>query len=216
MSDPTLDPALLLVALSTAFAGSLHCAGMCGPLRFVVAEHRHGRWLYQAGRLTAYLLLGAAAGALGWSLPPWVSIVFLLLAVAAIVFPQAGLPSAWRQRAFAVASTHPWLLGFSSGILPCGLLHAWIASAAATRNPVGGAALLAILWVGSAPALELAPLVARRWLQLARARYPRALPLLLLLIALLPVLWRMQPVSSEGKPACHHHHGAGHSVQASP
>lgn len=202
---PTLDPTWILVALSTALAGSLHCAGMCGPLRFVVAEHRHGRWLYQGGRLAAYLLLGAAAGALGWSLPAWASLPLLGLAVLALLFPRAGLPAAWRSRAFAIASSHPLLLGFSSGILPCGMLHAWVASAAATRSPLLGAGLLSILWIGSAPALELAPLLARRWLQGARARFPRALPLLLLLIALLPVLWRLKPAAAPGEqPACHH------------
>lgn len=57
--------------LAAAFIGSPHCAGMCGGFVCFVSGEASGprRWLAQAayhgGRLLSYLLLGAAAGALG-------------------------------------------------------------------------------------------------------------------------------------------------------
>ena len=64
---------LVLPVLAASLVGSLHCAGMCGP---IVAFYSGGdatagkkRWLshlaYHGGRLSGYGILGALAGALG-------------------------------------------------------------------------------------------------------------------------------------------------------
>ncbi len=45
------------------------------------------------------------------------------------------------------------LLGSASGLLPCGFLYAFALAAAATASPLGGALVMAALWLGSAPAL---------------------------------------------------------------
>lgn len=65
--------ALLLGVFTVSFLGSLHCAGMCGPLvgAYVGAgDVGRGAWLaghalYQLGRLLTLLVIGAVAGALG-------------------------------------------------------------------------------------------------------------------------------------------------------
>ncbi len=68
--------ALLLSVFTASFLGSLHCAGMCGPLVGayvgssgagpVGAGHRAGAHaLYHLARLATLLLIGAIAGALG-------------------------------------------------------------------------------------------------------------------------------------------------------
>lgn len=61
-----------LAVLAASLAGSLHCAGMCGPLVLFYAGSdgdpaavRRGHLAYNLGRLAAYLALGAVAGALG-------------------------------------------------------------------------------------------------------------------------------------------------------
>ena len=57
--------------LLASLAGSVHCAGMCGPFVCLYAGLGNGtsnRWLhvaYNGGRLLSYVALGAAAGALG-------------------------------------------------------------------------------------------------------------------------------------------------------
>jgi sulfite exporter TauE/SafE len=66
--------ALCVAVLAFSFAGSAHCAGMCGAfVAFAIGAGdpavKISRTallaLYQAGRLLTYALLGAAAGALG-------------------------------------------------------------------------------------------------------------------------------------------------------
>lgn len=67
---------LITAVLAASFAGSGHCAGMCGPLAALAFREGEGRpssmWGlqagYQGGRLASYAALGAAAGALGGAL----------------------------------------------------------------------------------------------------------------------------------------------------
>src|SRR3954466_9482086 len=65
----------LWTAFLLGLAGSLHCAGMCGPLLCalpVVGQGRAsfyaGRFLYNLGRIGMYGLLGLVFGALGKTL----------------------------------------------------------------------------------------------------------------------------------------------------
>ncbi|MEM1031545.1 MAG: sulfite exporter TauE/SafE family protein [Myxococcota bacterium] len=62
--------ALFATVLGASLLGSLHCAGMCGPLVAVYASVGEGRRLrahgaYHGGRLLTYVGLGALAGGLG-------------------------------------------------------------------------------------------------------------------------------------------------------
>jgi sulfite exporter TauE/SafE len=55
----------IAVGLGSSFT---HCAGMCGPIHFfLAAKGGYGRaiWLYHAGRISGYGLLGLAIGLLG-------------------------------------------------------------------------------------------------------------------------------------------------------
>ncbi len=63
---------IYLVAISTAFLGSGHCIGMCGPIVSALSlsqkESRSGigfQLLYNIGRITTYFLIGLLAGWLG-------------------------------------------------------------------------------------------------------------------------------------------------------
>ncbi|RMG98294.1 MAG: sulfite exporter TauE/SafE family protein [Deltaproteobacteria bacterium] len=71
-----IDGALATTAFVAALAGSLHCAGMCGPIVGLAAIHPgpsargraavwKGTWGHAAGRLAIYAAYGAAAGLLG-------------------------------------------------------------------------------------------------------------------------------------------------------
>ena len=75
-----------LTAYMLGFAGSLHCAGMCGPLVMAMpaignttASQVTGRLAYNLGRIMTYGLLGIVFGLLGQMLSMvgvqrWVSI----------------------------------------------------------------------------------------------------------------------------------------------
>ncbi len=131
---------------------------------------------YHAGRLTTYAALGALAAAAG-SVPPtggWLGAVpGLLLLIAALLFlgqalarlapgmrPALPAPPGWTRlvRRFAgqVDRSRPgggFLLGVALGFLPCGLLYAAIAAAAATGSPAGGALAMLAFGLGTVPGL---------------------------------------------------------------
>ncbi len=182
--------AALSAALVTGFLGSLHCAGMCGPL--VVAGATRGgavAWSslggYLGGRLLSYSLVGALMGALGahalCRLPvdavQWTAMG--LVAVFAIV--RGGVLLGWWSAAplaRGAARLRPamaWIsamvprrgigLGLATGILPCGMLiPAWML-AASTGAPMSGALVMAAFWAATTPGL-VAPALGARALQL--------------------------------------------------
>jgi uncharacterized protein len=194
-------------AFLAALSGSLHCLGMCGPLRLIGGNSLSSRLQYQGGRLAAYLTLGAVAGFAGSTFPVWAWVPVLGIGMLLTFADDSFLP-AWkrfRARTLATAGAQPLLLGLGSGLLPCGLLHAWVLVAAATTRPIAGALVLALLWAGTLPALEVGVAALRQPLLHLRSRFPRALPFAFLLLALLPIAWRAHIVSVPGAHAhsCH-------------
>ncbi len=128
---------------------------------------------YHLGRMLGYAGLGALAGGfaagagllpgLGW-LPP-----ALLLLAAAVMLSQA-LPARWRPaiglhrmpRALAArvaplldrpGARRSFVLGVLLSALPCGLLYAALAGAAASGSALAGALAMAAFVAGTVPAL---------------------------------------------------------------
>lgn len=212
MSVPTpelLTLPALLAAFAAALAGSLHCAGMCGPLRLLCSDANGARWKYQAGRGLAYGVLGAVAGSIGFVLPLWALLLLLTLGFLGSVLPSASLPgwSRVRRTVLQVGSQSPFLLGLTSGLLPCGLLHGWVGAAAASGHPLHGALLLGMLWAGSLPALEAGPTLLKMPLQKLQRSFPKSLKIGLVLIALFPLAMRLPQLLAKplAEPAQHCH-----------
>jgi hypothetical protein len=135
---------------------------------------------YQAARLSSYVVLGAVAGGLGRALDLagqaaglgkaaavlagvtmslW-GMLAMLEATGALKRKLPGfrlLPAravAWLGRARQRPPlTRAVLLGGASALLPCGFLYAFALAAAATGSPLGGALVMAALWLGNLPAL---------------------------------------------------------------
>lgn len=57
----------LLTVFIFGFAGSFHCAAMCGPLAAAACQHLNGKSAlqYHLSRIMAYTILGACAGLIG-------------------------------------------------------------------------------------------------------------------------------------------------------
>ena len=149
---------------------------------------------YHLGRATTYAALGAAAASLTGALMMvpelrWLAIAFLGIAgVAFLSHALGGLPTALKRHlpgrhlgarwAALVsrlarplfASPRGWrgyFLGLSLGFIPCGLLYAALAAAAASSSPLNGAVAMAAFALGTAPGLFLVAfaghVAARRW-----------------------------------------------------
>lgn len=135
---------------------------------------------YHLGRLTTYAGLGAVAGLGGAVLArlPWFGLLSgALLLVAAGLFllhalrraaPVLGgllpgldhVPRGWNRAIARLTSglhrKRPgggYCLGLALGFLPCGLLYAALAAAAASNTPVLGALGMLAFGLGTAPAL---------------------------------------------------------------
>lgn len=135
--------------------------------------------LYSLGRITTYAVLGAAAGYAGWRVSRQFSSLAILqagLSIAAGLFLlYEGLRTAglWpvRRRGGGQAAclgssalrtflTSPrrvdvFLAGLFTGLLPCGLVYAFLALAMNTRSVWPGMAVMAAFGAGTVPAMML-------------------------------------------------------------
>lgn len=219
--------ALALAVLGAGLVGSLHCAAMCGGLVGVYATDPapRGGWrrglehaAYNGGRLLAYVVLGAAGGALGASADLAAHLAGLghlaaLVAGACIALwgaislldalgvrtGRARVPR-WARglvgRALALVARRDLVaraavLGLATGLMPCGWLYAFVLAAAGTASPLAGAGLMLVFWAGTVP-LMAALGVGLRALALPLRRYVPALSALAMIaVGLLTVSGRV-------------------------
>lgn len=166
---------MLWTAFILGLAGSLHCAGMCGPLAIALphpgrgmAGFVAGRLFYQIGRLVTYMALGALFGLMGRSLAlagvqQWVSIgagILILSGLVASFWAGSAAPlNRWVSR---VKGWLAWwlqrrslgslaVLGLVNGLLPCGLVYAACAGAAAAGGVVSGLLYMGLFGLGTVP-----------------------------------------------------------------
>lgn len=180
-----VSPQLLpLTVLGLSLLGSPHCVAMCGVF-CVGSSKQGGRYtvvFYHVGRLIMYITLGALAGILGQTLLKEVQapiLIFLAVMVGLVfIFSGFGLlglrfrvtskffhrPYGWLFKKVNSwgASVRAFSVGLISGALPCGWLYSFILAAAAVKNPVYGALLLFMFWLGTLPALTIASEVFKR------------------------------------------------------
>lgn len=164
-------------ALVLGLVGSLHCAGMCGPLAIAVpatggtrTSFAAGRLAYNFGRLTTYSLLGVFFGLIGISfdlfgLQRWVSIASgaALLAGLAVSVRRSLNPPLFKvigrlrsslglllkRRSIGSA----FLLGLLNGFLPCGLVYVAGAAAAAGGSLAGSVGYMLLFGLGTVPTM---------------------------------------------------------------
>jgi sulfite exporter TauE/SafE len=137
----------LWTAFLLGLVGSLHCAGMCGPLALALpatggtrVSFILGRAAYNFGRIATYCALGALFGLAGRTLAlaglqRWLSLgagVAILVGLTvtsryalnpplahAVAWLKSGLATMLRRRSLGSL----WLLGALNGLLPCGLVY---------------------------------------------------------------------------------------------
>jgi sulfite exporter TauE/SafE len=172
------------IALSflAGLLGSAHCIGMCGGFVLLYSSRaRHGstpvsHMLYNGGRITTYVIIGAMSGAAG----SLMDIAFMrnaALAASSVLLVASGLlmlfgsgdgvfgsgsgsgilvtlikPVAARLRS-AAGSCGLFPLGLAMGLVPCGLVYTMAVKAASSANPVTGGVVMLSFGLGTFPAL---------------------------------------------------------------
>jgi sulfite exporter TauE/SafE len=174
------------LAFAGGLAGSLHCLGMCGGLAALLGGGTGSGppWLrlglYNVARVNTYAALGAVAGALGTAVVAWVPLgvasralaIVGGLAIVAVGLQWLGVLASrgeWLvahiQREIAVHARGlletrsrwtPVAFGTANAFLPCHLVYAFVAMAAATGSVGRGALTMLAFGLGTVPAMMLA------------------------------------------------------------
>ena len=172
---------LFAAALILGFLGSFHCIGMCGPIALTLpVQHLRGLqklsgiFVYNAGRVFTYSILGLVFGLIGMSfqLFGWqqflsVALGSLLLAIfVATLFKKRLLQNHFireRWNTFIIRWLTPlyqrrsfgnlFLIGFLNGLLPCGLVYMAVAGALATASILSGSLFMAFFGLATLPAM---------------------------------------------------------------
>lgn len=178
----------LYTAFFLGFAGSLHCAAMCGPLVLALAGGRRGSWpwLYHGGRFVMYSVLGAISGGAGaillWAgLQRGLSIFSGGAMLAAAIFLARGAGGGFNQwlksrfsflvKGRSLAATIG--MGALNGLLPCGLVYLALAAAAATGSIAGGMTTMLAFGLGTFPMLLGINVAGRKFVWANPARWRR-------------------------------------------
>lgn len=183
VSDLTFLGGLLL-----GFSSSLHCAGMCGgiaaSMMFAFDRSASGTdrarvlLITQAGRILAYVSVGAFLGAIGsqfygafnhagahevmrWAAAAalgWIGLSMTgfappLSALDRIGGPIIRLISAPSRLAIAGGTGGPLLAGFAWGFLPCGMVFGALFYAMLTGSGSGGAMVMTGFGIGTLPSV---------------------------------------------------------------
>jgi hypothetical protein len=202
----------LWTAFLLGLVGSLHCAGMCGPLALALPAagstapgYVLGRVAYNAGRIITYCVLGIVFGLAGWTfllagLQRWVSIalgVTLLLGLFAsrklarwnpvtslVNQLKSRMSVLLRRRSFTALA----ILGLLNGLLPCGLVYVACAGAAATGGILSGASYMAAFGGGTVPMMLTISLSGKLVPTSLRLKLVKTIPVCVFLLGTLLIL----------------------------
>jgi hypothetical protein len=188
------------MSLWTAFLlgliGSLHCAGMCGPLALALPVNRPvflpflaGRLLYNAGRIVTYAALGALFGLLGQSL----FLISLIVAPGLFFRAQPLKFVNWIKTPFLKLMRHRGAsalfgLGLLNGLLPCGLVYTACAAAISADSFRHSVEYMTAFGFGTIPLMLAITLLGQRLQFILRFKLQRLIPVSLALIGALLVL----------------------------
>ncbi|MEO8068938.1 MAG: sulfite exporter TauE/SafE family protein [Flavobacteriales bacterium] len=210
---------MLVTAIVLGAAGSAHCIGMCGPIALAVPSMgttSASRWvstfILNMGRLSTYVLLGAAIGTFGQGLrligsQQVVSIVAGAVLLLSVLVP--GLLERWspngrialsisRLRSSLAKNLHRtapeaiFFTGALNGMLPCGLVYAALLAATSMESVVGSMGYMALFALGTWPALIALRMSGGLIGQATRAKLRRAAPFLVACLAVLMILRGME------------------------
>ncbi|MBL9167734.1 MAG: sulfite exporter TauE/SafE family protein [Verrucomicrobiales bacterium] len=202
----------LWTAFLLGLLGSLHCAGMCGPIALALPASSVsrrafllGRILNQLGRIATYLCLGLLGGVLGKTLAlagvqQGLSIGLGSLMLIAVFTTQlapwsigVGRWIGWVKSSLArsLKQGTPLSLaamGALNGLLPCGLVYVACGGAVSTGSVVEGMAYMALFGLGTVPMMLSISLAGRSLPIGLRLRLQSVVPACLVLMGTLLIL----------------------------
>jgi sulfite exporter TauE/SafE len=221
-------------SLLAGLGGGLHCVGMCGGLVAASCDRPREIMLYQLGRGIGYLLLGGTALLLGSAinltkLGPWFLALSSLMIGGLFIFwgirswqgKRAELPlphvlsEAYQflyrlisknSRIRDASSLKSFAIGFLSILLPCGLLYGVILGLVATLDVAQALIGILFFWLGTLPAMVLAPGIIQKLMNPLKKKWPRFVAISLISMGVLTIAHRFHEQltpTSKPCPKCH-------------
>jgi hypothetical protein len=199
-------------ALLLGLVGSVHCAGMCGPLALALpaggssrARFVAGRLAYNLGRILTYALLGAVFGLVGKGfelagVQRWVSLALGAGILGGLLFspqlvranPVTGalsrLKGALGRLLKARSLTALLAFGLLNGLLPCGLVYVACAGATATGSALRGVEYMVVFGLGTVPMMLGIALLGAQLQLVLRFKLQRLIPVSLGIVGALLLL----------------------------
>ncbi len=204
---------LMQSAFLLGLLGSFHCIGMCGPIAFALPIDRSNRakgafgvFLYHAGRIASYGLIGLLFGLIGRGLylagfQQRLSILIGVIMIASILFgkwlpltarlnkPIFGLVQKVKNAmALHLRKKGPatlGVLGLLNGFLPCGLVYMAVFGAVAMGDLGQGAGYMALFGLGTVPMMTIAVYAGNFLKNTWRKKIQKAIPIFVVIIGLL-------------------------------
>lgn len=204
---------LYLTAFLTGLFSSLHCVGMCGPIALalpkgnsVLFDFLMGRFLYNAGRIFTYSLLGLLFGIFGLGLKmagfqQSVSIGAGIIILAAVLFSLITkkpfgnngflnfFSSSFIQKLFAsTQKSSLFVIGLINGLLPCGFVYIALIGAGVTQHAADGALFMMLFGFGTLPLMFTVSVAGLFVSQKLRNIFSKTTPYLAIIIGILFIL----------------------------
>lgn len=200
-----MNAATIVTAFTMGLLGSLHCAGMCGPIILLLPFQQSGLKdklagfaLYHTGRISMYAALGIAIHSFSaFFHPQWQQYVSVGLGVALLIagvlsflnVSRKGIVLPWAD--FVRKQTRRFLMrndkgsvfitGALNGLLPCGLVYMALSVAAVSTDLFTTIGAMYAFGLGTVPMLAFITLLKRR-LSFVRINFIRtAVPVMLFL-----------------------------------
>jgi uncharacterized protein len=206
----------LIAGFIVGIGGSLHCAGMCGPLALALPagqgtfrQYVVGRLLYNIGRTFTYVALGLIAGLAGRGIvlagaQQAVTIGIGILLLLSLVIPRALnrlLPSftlPGRITATVMGSlsrlmkkssmTALTLIGVLNGLLPCGFVYLGLAAAVTLGDAARAMLFMAGFGMGTLPVMLTIAVAGKSIQEGVRRRILRVVPVITAALAILLIV----------------------------
>lgn len=202
----------IVISLLMGLTGSLHCAGMCGPIALVMpfqAQTGAKKWLgvllYHLGRVSVYALLSFVLFSFRSFFHPqiqqYISIVLgalLIIAGAITIFPQSKmhLKLPWTEAVKKLLGRfmlNPKLgalliTGVLNGLLPCGLVYMALALATTAATPLASVALMYAFGIGTMPVFVLLLVLKNKSGFMQRLKVYRLAPMIMFFFGCLFIL----------------------------
>ena len=206
----------ILAGLILGLTGSIHCAGMCGPIavslpNYTISKSRFlfNRLFYNSGRIITYALLGAVFGLLGnrlklFGLQQTVSILTGLVIIAGVFISLNPASKLFNVSFFnkiyisfknifvkfykKKTSAAFLITGMLNGFLPCGLVYLALSGAMLSGDIFSGTLFMLLFGLGTVPVMLSISLLGRK-LNFNTGFFKRKLiPALSILLAVLFIL----------------------------